>query len=144
MSDLSPKQIKFCREYVLNGENGRQAYIKAGYSEKTADQGAAQLLRNIKVADYLEQLKIEASEFFKVDQKWLFDKYMELYTLHREDTPAVAKGSMDSVAKMLGLNEAEKVDITSQGEKINTIDMASLSEKALEEIANAPNTSDQS
>ena len=116
MSKLSPKQEKFCREYVLNGENGRQAYIKAGYSEKTADQGAVQLLRNTKVKDYLEELKKEASEFFKVDQKWLFDKYMELYELHRDGTPAVAKGSMDSVAKMLGLNEADKVELSGKVE----------------------------
>ena len=45
---LTPKQAAFVREY-LTDRNGTQAAIRAGYSKKTAEQGAAQLLSNIKV-----------------------------------------------------------------------------------------------
>ena len=54
MKELTPKQQRFVDEYLID-LNATQAAIRAGYSEKTAEQGAAQLLRNIKV---LEQIRI--------------------------------------------------------------------------------------
>ena len=40
----------FIKEYILTGlNNGKQAAIKAGYSEKTADQQASRLLKTVKV-----------------------------------------------------------------------------------------------
>lgn len=33
---LTPKQERFCQEYVVNCMNGTEAAIKAGYSAKTA------------------------------------------------------------------------------------------------------------
>ena len=46
--DLSPKQSKFCAEYVRD-YNGRQAAIRAGYSPKTAQEQASRLLSKVKV-----------------------------------------------------------------------------------------------
>jgi phage terminase small subunit len=48
LPDLNPKQKRFVAEYLIDG-NATQAAIRAGYSAKTAAQGAAQLLSNIKV-----------------------------------------------------------------------------------------------
>lgn len=45
---LTVKQQRFVDEYLID-LNGKQAAIRAGYSEKTAEQGAVQLLRNTKV-----------------------------------------------------------------------------------------------
>ena len=42
----NPKQSAFCREYVLD-YNGTQAAIRAGYSKKTANEQAAQLLAKL-------------------------------------------------------------------------------------------------
>jgi len=111
MNKLSPKQEKFCLEYIKLG-NGTHAYINAGYSEKGAEVSASQLLRNPKVIARLDELKKEAQKEFKVDRKFLFDGYMELIEKHKDLTPAVAKGSYDSIAKMFGLNEADKVELT--------------------------------
>lgn len=111
MNKLNIKQEKFCQEYVKLG-NGTQAYINAGYSEKGAEVSASQLLRNPKVIERVEELKKEAQKEFKIDRKFLFDGYMELINKHKDLTPAVAKGSYDSIAKMFGLNEADKVELT--------------------------------
>ena len=46
--DLSPKQSKFCIEYVKD-YNGRQAAIRAGYSPKTASEQASRLLTKVNV-----------------------------------------------------------------------------------------------
>jgi phage terminase small subunit len=45
---LAPKQAKFVEEYLVD-LNGKQAALRAGYSPKTAEVQASQLLRNLKV-----------------------------------------------------------------------------------------------
>ena len=111
MNKLSPKQEKFCQEY-LNTGNATQSYINAGYSKTGAEAGSSRLLINVNIKTRLDELKKEAQKEFKVDRKFLFDGYMELIEKHKDLTPAVAKGSYDSIAKMFGLNEADKVELT--------------------------------
>ena len=48
---LPGRRLAFCREYVANGGNATQAYLKAGYSKKGASQGAERLLRNVEIAN---------------------------------------------------------------------------------------------
>ena len=52
MSELNIKQQAFADEYIITG-NATQSAIKAGYSEKTAEQQASRLLRNVKVDEYI-------------------------------------------------------------------------------------------
>lgn len=58
---LTPKQQRFALEY-LQDLNGKQAAIRAGYSEATAESQASRLLRNAKVQNLLEEKlrKVEA------------------------------------------------------------------------------------
>ena len=49
---LSAKQKRFCDEYLID-LNATQAAIRAGYSEKTADQQGSRMLANVKVQEYL-------------------------------------------------------------------------------------------
>jgi phage terminase small subunit len=46
--ELNPKQAAFVREYLVD-LNGTQAAIRAGYSPKTANEQAAQLLAKLSV-----------------------------------------------------------------------------------------------
>lgn len=43
MRNLTAKQASFCREYIVDC-NGTQAAIRAGYSERTANEQASQML----------------------------------------------------------------------------------------------------
>lgn len=45
----------FVEAYIANGGNGKQAAIKAGFSEKTAESQASRLLRDVKVKDAIAQ-----------------------------------------------------------------------------------------
>ena len=53
---LTPKQLMFCQEYLID-LNATQACIRSGYSEKTAEQQASRLLRNVKVKSEVNRLK---------------------------------------------------------------------------------------
>ena len=62
MPNLSNQQRKFCEEYVNNGNNGTQAYLKAYKTckkEETAMVNASRLLRNAKVNEYITELRDE-------------------------------------------------------------------------------------
>ena len=60
-----PSVDKFIKEYILTGcNNGTQAAINAGYSEKTADQQASRLLKNVKVRTAIKELKKEDLKLF--------------------------------------------------------------------------------
>jgi phage terminase small subunit len=58
---LTPKQEQFCREYLID-LNGTQAAIRAGYSEKTANEQAARLLANVSVRSLIDELKAGRAE----------------------------------------------------------------------------------
>ncbi len=54
---LSKKQKKFADEYLIDC-NATQAAIRAGYSEKTANEQGARLLANVSIKNYItEQLE---------------------------------------------------------------------------------------
>lgn len=57
---INDQQMKFCKEYMKDF-NGTQAAIRAGYSKKTANEQAAQLLAKVSVQKYLETLKQKAA-----------------------------------------------------------------------------------
>ncbi len=54
--ELTPKQKAFADEYVKNGGNATQAYIKAGYSKNGANRSAQKLLTNTVITGYIASL----------------------------------------------------------------------------------------
>ncbi len=141
MDRISPKQEKFCQEYTKSG-NASESYRLAGYEGKNVRQLASQLLTNIDVIKRLDELKKLGEEEFKIDKAFLTEKYLEIHDKAMEGSINVSKGALDSLARMWGLNEADKIDLTSKGDKLQSIDYSALSEEALKEIANAPKSSD--
>ena len=62
---LTPKQKKFCQEF-LKDFNGAASYKRAGYSSKSADAGAAELLKKPHVQRYLNHRLNRAEEISQV------------------------------------------------------------------------------
>lgn len=58
---LTERQDSFCVEYVKD-YNAKQAAIRAGYKEKTAESQASRLLRNVKVVKRINELKAKTTE----------------------------------------------------------------------------------
>ena len=63
--DLSDKQDRFAREYVVD-LNATQAAIRAGYAENSAHVTGSRLLSNAKVFARINQLKTEQAERLNV------------------------------------------------------------------------------
>lgn len=55
---MTHRQKMFCYEYVKTG-NATQSAIKAGYSEKTANEQGARLLANVSIQKFLQKLTEE-------------------------------------------------------------------------------------
>ena len=64
---LNEKQKQFCNEYIIDF-NGTQAAIRAGYSKKTANEQAAQLLAKLSIQEYLKELIKRRNERTQITQ----------------------------------------------------------------------------
>lgn len=62
---LTEKQEEFCKQYLLD-LNGKQAAIRAGYSAKTADVIAGQLLRKTSVKAQIDRLMAKRGQRVEV------------------------------------------------------------------------------
>lgn len=76
-NELNPKQEMFCKEYIKD-LNARQAAIRAGYSERTAQQQSSRLCSNVKVQERIQELKRERSNAVKVDAEYVLRRLQEI------------------------------------------------------------------
>jgi phage terminase small subunit len=89
--DLTARQSVFVDQMLLLG-NGTQAAIAAGYSEHTAPQQAARLLKNVKVKAALKAARLEQSQRTRLDadrvllefQRIAFADVRDLFTWDEE------------------------------------------------------------
>lgn len=65
---LTAKQQRFVDEYLID-LNATQAAIRAGYSEKTVEQQASRLLRNVKVRAVVEKGQAKAAQKLEVTKE---------------------------------------------------------------------------
>ncbi len=119
MDKLSAKQEAFCREYLVD-LNGTRAAIRAGYSEKTAEQQASRLLTKVKVKEKVAELKAEVSKKTLCTVEWVVNGLMEEAQSVAEDSTSSSRvsalkalsdytGDFDANRQKLDVNA--KVDI---------------------------------
>lgn len=65
MGELSEKQIRFCQEYIID-LNAKQAYIRAGYEESSAEANAHRMMVNDGVKAYIQELMDKRAERLKI------------------------------------------------------------------------------
>lgn len=66
MAKLTAKQDRFCDEYLIDC-NGTQAAIRAGYSERTANRIASQLLAKREIQEAISERQKRLSENLDFD-----------------------------------------------------------------------------
>jgi phage terminase small subunit len=73
---LAPMQARFCEEYIID-LNGKQAAIRAGYSEDSAAEQASRLLTNVNVERKISELKELRSKAAGVSAEYVLGKLTE-------------------------------------------------------------------
>ena len=74
---LTDKQKRFVEDYLVD-LNATQAAIRAGYSAKTAEQQAYQLLQKTSVSEAIAAAQAARSERTELTQDWVLDRLREV------------------------------------------------------------------
>jgi phage terminase small subunit len=83
MSKLNVRQKAFVEEYIIDF-NATQAAIRAGYSEKTAQEQSSRLLSNVIVKAAVDEAKLKRSERTQVTSDWVLQEAKSMYHEARE------------------------------------------------------------
>jgi phage terminase small subunit len=79
MTKLTAKQERFCLEYIKD-LNATQAAVRAGYSEKSANNIGPTNLVKPSISARISELKTEIAESIKIDAAWLLRASVDLYS----------------------------------------------------------------
>ncbi|NDJ59437.1 terminase small subunit [Enterobacteriaceae bacterium 4M9] len=74
---LTDKQEMFCCEYLID-LNATQAAIRAGYSAKTANRIAAQLLSKVDIQNRISELKTRRNEDVGINADYVLQRLVEI------------------------------------------------------------------
>jgi phage terminase small subunit len=113
---LSAQQKRFA-DGVLSGLPAGRAYEAAGYKSRgdTADSAASQLLRNIKVSEYIENIKTKATNSLIISVTRRKEILSEQAERNDDETAADSRQAIAELNRMEGSYAAEKVEIGVQG-----------------------------
>ena len=70
MANLTPKQQRFVEEYLID-LNATQAAIRAGYSEKTANEQGSRLLANVSISEAIAEAQNKRTERTEITQDYV-------------------------------------------------------------------------
>lgn len=106
---LTPKQQRFCEEYLANGMNATLACVSAGYSEKTATEQGSRLLTNVNIKAFLDTKKEKTATKLEITKESLIQVLMDI-TKHPKAKDNDKINSVKVISQMLGYNAATKID----------------------------------
>ena len=81
---LTPRRIRFCVEYVKS-RNAVQAYVNAGFSEKSAAQGVSRLLQDVEVREEIAKRTKAGVEFSDLTVAEVINGIREVTLLAKAD-----------------------------------------------------------
>lgn len=111
MTVLTPRQIRFADEYVLCG-NATEAARRAGYSEKTARQIAAENLSKPVILKAIEVRQAENAALLQITKSDVVAGLLGAIKLAREQqNPAAMISGLVQIAKLCGFFSPESIEI---------------------------------
>ena len=139
MPKLTDKQQAFVKEYIINGGNGTQAAISAGYSENCAQEIASENLSKPLIKAELEAHREDLQESFKITAETKFNWLKEIVERSMQHEQVMDKDGPTGEFKFAGgdairaINEINKMDGGHAAEKLDindTTDIAARLRKA--------------
>lgn len=122
---INDNSISFCNEYVSNGYNAVQAYLKAypKSSEMSAKGNANRLLRTPEIKEYIKELQRERFEALNISAERIACELASMaFSEFDENNSATSKlKALDLLQKQLGLQN-QKMEINGKQDIIITIE----------------------
>lgn len=124
MSKLTPKQDKFCLEYLKDGNASRayrESYDTDNMKEATINREAKSLIDNPKIATRLEELKKEIAKptiLSIQERKEILTKIAQSVSYDRDGNPSYtdARGAIDLLNKMDAVYiQKQQTELTGNG-----------------------------
>lgn len=101
--ELTDRQARFCEEYLID-LNATHAAIRAGYSEKTANEQGARLLANVSVQEKIAELKAELAKRTEMTQDSVIQELAAVARAEIKGVRAVDKlKALELLGKHLGM-----------------------------------------
>jgi phage terminase small subunit len=119
---LTAKRQRFVEEYLID-LNSKQAAIRAGYSEKTAEQIGYQLIQKTSVLDAIKDAQAKLSEACLVSQKMVIEGLLTEAKLNGEGSSHSARVSAwGLLGKHLGMF-VDKVDLNAKIKEVPKLEI---------------------
>ena len=117
---LTPRQEKFCLEYMKTGDS-EQAFKVSGYKSRYLKAGANRLLEKPLIQMRINEIREQALKDIKVNAEKVIDKIIEVYDAAMQESDYTnANRAMESVGKHLGMfvdRSEQKVTQLTKGEE---------------------------
>lgn len=122
MSKLSKKQEMFCKEYIID-LNGKQAAIRAGYSELASKQIASENMSKPYLKEYIQELMREREESTKYKANDVLNDIRDIIDRTKQKDPKTALKGLELYGKHLKLF-TDKVEHSGEIKHTMTIEEA--------------------
>lgn len=106
---LTAKQVRFVSEYLID-LNATQAAIRAGYSEKTAQEQSSRLLSNVMVQQAVSDAQNRVAEKAEWSAADRLRMLADIADANIKDDPRVAVSAIAEANKMQGSHAPTKTE----------------------------------
>lgn len=107
---LNPKQERFVREYLVD-MNGTQAAIRAGYSPKTANVQASDLLAKPNIRAEVTKFQAKLAQKHEITLDLLTEMTLDSYRTAKDTTDAKGMtGAVAQLSKMHGFDVGKRLN----------------------------------
>lgn len=126
---MTARQERFCQEFAKTG-NATQSAIKAGYSEKTANEQGARLLAKVSIQTRLKELQSEIKNENIMDARQMQEVLTSIIRQESDEEVIVVEGCGDGVSEAV-----TKKKKPSQADRIKAIQLLARMQGALDNSA---------
>lgn len=126
---MTAKQKRFCEEFVKTG-NATQSAIKAGYSEKTANEQGARLLAKVSIKSYIQSLQAEIKTENIINAREMQKVLTSIILKQSEEDVIVVEGCGDGISEAV-----TKKKTASNADRIKAIQLLARMQGALDNTA---------
>tara|TARA_R100001594_G_C3993960_1_gene253068 strand:- start:52 stop:660 length:609 start_codon:yes stop_codon:yes gene_type:complete len=121
---LTPRQEKFCLEYMRTGDP-ELAHKNAGYKSKRVKADVSRLLSKPLIQLRLNEIREQALKDIKVNAEKVIDKVLEVYDASMQESDYTnANRAMETIGKHLGMfvdRSEQKVTQLTKGDEPETV-----------------------